>query len=124
MSRGFTLLEIVLSLFLILAIIVMLLSASGTYVSSRGSNLRGIAAKIESRQIETLRKMDFASLPPSGSFGDADLPKLPQGAAGQTLTNYQGSPDIKQVTIQVSWVESGVAKSISTDTLIYKNGLK
>ncbi|MDO8487087.1 MAG: hypothetical protein Q7S45_02245 [Candidatus Curtissbacteria bacterium] len=121
---GFTLLEIVLALFLILAIIVMLLSASGTLVSSRSSNLRSIAAKIGSREIESLRKMDFDSLPPTGSFADADLSKLPQGAATQTLTSYQTSPDIKLVTIQVNWVENSVTKSLSEDTLIYRNGLK
>ena len=122
--RGFTLLEIVLSLFLILAIITMLLSASGTYVSSRGSNLRGIAAKIASRQVESLRKMNFDSLPASGSFSDPDLSKLPQGSGTQTLTVYQSSPDMKQVTIQVNWTENSTAKAVSQDTLIYRNGLK
>ena len=121
---GFTLLEIVLSLFLVLAIIVMLLSASGTFVSSRNSNLRSIAAKIESREIETLRKMNFDSLPASGSFTDSDLSKLPQGSAAQTLSPYQTSPDIKLVTIRVNWIENGATKSITEDTLIYRNGLK
>ncbi len=122
--RGFTLLEIVLALFLVLAIIVMLLSASGTLVSSRSSNLRGIAAKIESREIETLRKMNFDSLPATGSFTDADLSKLPQGTATQTLSSYQSSPDIKLVEVQVNWIENSAAKLLSEDTLIYRNGLK
>lgn len=121
---GFSLLEIVLSLFLILAIILMLLSASGTFASSRSSNLRGVAAKISSRQIETLRKMDFDSLPSSGSFADADLSKLPQSQATQTLATYQSSPDMKLLTITVNWTESTAAKSLSQNTLIYRNGLK
>lgn len=123
-KRAFTLLEIVLSIFLVLAIIMMLLSVSSTYISSRNSNLRSIADKIESSQIETLRKMNFDSLPTSGSFTNPDLTKLPQSTATQTLTNYQNSPDIKQVTIQVNWIENKATKSISTNTLIYRNGLK
>lgn len=122
--NGFSLLEIVLSLFLVLAIILMLLSASGTFISSRSSNLRGIAAKISSRQIETLRKMDFDSLPASGAFADGDLSKLPQSSAAQTLSVYQSSPDIKIITITVNWMENTAAKSLSQDTLIYRNGLK
>ncbi len=121
---GFTLLEILLSLFLIIAIILMLISTSGTYLSSRSSNLRGIAGKIASRQIESLRKMDYDSLPATGAFADSDLSKLPQSTASQTLTSYHSSPDIKLVTVQVSWSESGAAKLFSEDTLIYRNGLK
>lgn len=122
--RGFSLLEIVLSMFLVLAIITMIISASSTYISSRSSGLRTVAARITSRQIETLRKLDYDTLPASGLFSDPDLSRLPQSSATQTLTDYQGSPDIKLVTVQVNWSENSAAKQVLTDTLIFRYGLK
>lgn len=120
---GFTLIEIVLSLLLILAILTVFFVGSSTYTTSRGANLAGIATKIASREIETLRKTDFASLPASGSFADPDIAKLPQGTATRTITDYETNPDIKQVIVQVDWVVAGSAKNIKLDTLIYKYGL-
>lgn len=125
---GFTLIEIVLSLLLILAILTVFFASSSTYTTSRGANLAGIATKIASRQIETLRKTDYASLPscpsPAGCpISDSDLSKLPSGTAKQIVEDYQTSPDIKQVTVRVDWIVSGAAKNIKLDTLIYKYGL-
>ena len=125
---GFTLIEIVLSLLLILAILTVFFAGSGTYTASRGTNLAGIATKIATRQIETLRKVDYASLPscpsPTGcNISDSDLVKLPSGSAKQFIDTYESSTDIKQVTVVVDWVVSGANKNIKLDTLIYKNGL-
>lgn len=123
LKPGFTLIEVVLSLLLILAIVTVFFAGSSTYTTSRGANLAGIATKIASRQVETLRKTEFASLPPSGSFSDPDLAKLPQGGATRTITDYETNPDIKLVTIQVAWVIAGSTKNVKLDTLIYKYGL-
>lgn len=122
-SQGFTLLETVISLFLIIAIITILLTSSSVQLASRGSNLQGTAVKIASRQIETLRNTDFSLLPASGAFTDPDLAKLPQGSAQTTIGDYREDPDIKQVTIQVTWVVGGAPKETKLETLIYKNGL-
>ena len=120
---GFTLIEIVISLFIIIAIITILLTTSSVQLASRGSNLQGVAVKIASRQIETLRKTDFSLLPQSGPFADPDLAKLPQSSAQRTIGDYQSDEDIKVVTIQVTWVVGGAAKETKLETLIYKNGL-
>lgn len=124
-ASGFTLIETVISLFLIIAIITILLTTSSVQFASHGSNLQGVATKIASRQIETLRKTGFGQLPASGTFADPDLAKLPQGSAQQTVTDYGSppDPDIKQVTIQVNWVVGGAPREIRLETLIYKNGL-
>lgn len=120
---GFTLVEILLSVFLILAIVSILFTAASTYVTSRGTNLAGVAAKIASRQIETLRKTAYDSLPASGSFTDPDLAKLPQGQADQTLSDYQSSTDIKQVLVEIFWTENAAQKQVKMETLIYRYGL-
>lgn len=125
---GFTLIEILISLVLIIAIIIVLFASTGTLSASRGSNLQSIATKIASRQIETLRKTAYASLPPCPSpagctITDSDLAKLPSSSAKQFLDTYEGSPDMKLATIQVDWITNGAAKQLKIDTLIYKNGL-
>lgn len=121
-TGGFSLIEIVLSLFVILAIITILLTTSATYNTSRRSNLQGVAGKIATRRIETLRNTTFASVT-TGSFTDDELEKLQSSTATQTVSSYQESADIKLATLVVSWAEGGVSKSITMDTLIYKNGL-
>ncbi len=129
--HGFTLIEIVISLFLILATITILFTTSSTYVSSRGSNLQGVATEIASCEIERLRKLAFNSLPANGTTDvdascNQDLSKLPDpDSAARTLSDYgtPPDPDIKQITIQVNWTVSGASREIKMDTLIYKNGL-
>lgn len=122
-NGGFSLIEIVLSIFIILALVTILFTASATLRTSRNSNLQGLATEIASRQIENLRNTAYASLPANGttSFSDSNLSKLPNSTATQTFSDY--GTDIKQVTLQVSWQESGVNKNIKIDTLIYKNGI-
>lgn len=128
---GFSLIEVVLSMFVILALISILFAASGTYRHSRNSQLQTIATKIASRKIEILRKTDYTAIPDLGtsSFSDSDLAKLPASTANLTVADYPPScsptcsSDIKQITVTVNWTEGGVVKTISEDTIISKNGL-
>ena len=119
---GFSLIEIALSLFVILAIITIVLTTSATYNTSRKSNLQGVAGKIATRQIETLRNTDYDSVS-SGTFNDTELAKLPNPSAAQTVSTYSGDANVKQVLIQIDWQEGGINKSLKMDTLIYRNGL-
>jgi len=121
--RGFSLIEIVLALFLVMALLSILFTSTGTYIHSRNSNLQSIAAKIASREIENLRNTDFGSLPGTSSFSDSDLTKLPSGTTNRTVSNYQSDVDIKQITVIIGWTEKGVAKQLVMDTLISRNGL-
>src|SRR3989338_10491422 len=120
---GFTLIEIVLSLFLILGIIAIFLSAAATYISMRNSSLQAKATKIATREVENLRNTAFASLPASGSFSDSELAQLPSGVATRTIEDYQGSDKIKQATITIDWIEKSAPKKILIETLISENGL-
>jgi Tfp pilus assembly protein PilV len=122
-KTGFSLIEIVLSLFFIIALATILFSASGTLLNSRSGNLETVASKIAAKQVENLRNTDFASLPGSGTFADTNLSQLPQGSATRTITNYQSSPDVKDVSITVAYTENGAPKQVKMETLIYKNGL-
>ena len=86
-----------------------------------------VAARIASCEIERLRKLDFASLPSTGIVDppcNADLSKLPDPkSATRTINDYLLDPDVKQVSIQVTWTESNVGKDVKIETLISKYGL-
>ena len=130
-ALGFTLIETAISLVFILAMIVILLTASGTFRTTRKGNLQGVATKIASRQIESLRNTAYGSLQdcpsPNGCNitvqQEPDLVKLPSSSATKTLDDYEASTKIKLVKIQVNWTESGAAQNIKLETLISENGL-
>lgn len=123
LKTGFTLIEILLSLFLIMALAAMLFSSSATLVQSRSTNLQSQATKIASKDIECLRNTAFNSLPGTCTFLQADLNKLPQANATRTISNYQSSTKIKHVSEVVTWQENNNPRQLKMDTLIYENGL-
>ena len=117
------LIEILLALLFAATLAILLLITSSTLTQTYKSNIQGIAARIATTEIENLRKTAYASLPSSGSFTDPDLAKLTSGTAALTISSYQSSPDIKQATVTINWVQNGAPKQIILDTLIYKNGI-
>jgi len=126
---GFSYVEILLSMFLILALVAILLTTSTTYIHSRRTNLQTIATKMASCEIERLRNLNFtavSSLPPSGSLDASctnDLSKLPAGTTVRLVADFGSNPKIKQITAAVSWTEKGLAQQIKLETLISENGL-
>jgi type II secretory pathway pseudopilin PulG len=121
-KRGFTLIEVLLFLLVVLALVTILLSSAGTLTKTRSVNLQGIAIKIARQDIENLRKTNFNDIA-SGPITNPDLAKLPTSSATRTVTDYLGNLQIKQVAVLISWQESKSPTSIALDTLISKNGL-
>ncbi|KKT45964.1 MAG: hypothetical protein UW37_C0036G0009 [Candidatus Gottesmanbacteria bacterium GW2011_GWA2_44_17] len=124
---GFALIEIVLSTFLILIFVSIVLSASGTFIATRKSNLAYIAAKIASRHLEFLRKStwtEITALPPGTvSISDPDLAKLPTSAATRSIGNYQTSSRIKQVIMKITWKENNANRELKMVSLFTENGM-
>ena len=129
LKEGFSYVEILLSMFLILALIAILLTTSTVYIHSRRTNLQTMATKMASCEIERLRKLNFTSvelLPPSGAFDAScttDLSKLPAGTTTRLVADFGTNPKIQQITTAVSWTEKGLAQQIKLETLISENGL-
>lgn len=121
-KEGFTLVEILLSLFVIMAIVSIILVVSSTYLHSRRSSLQAIATGIASRDIENLRLADFNSVQ-TGNITDSELSLLPSSSAARTVANFETNAKIKQVTVTVGWIEKGLAQEIKLDTLISQNGI-
>src|SRR3990167_3920701 len=125
---GFSYVEILLSMFLILSLVAILLTTSTDYNHSRRTNLQTNATKMASCEIERLRKLNFtsvSSLPPSDTFDAScttDLSKLPAGTTLRLVADFGSNPKIKQITAAVSWTEKGLAQQIKLETLISENG--
>lgn len=135
--RGFSLIEVLLAVFLIVALTTILFSASGTLFTTRRSRLQSQAAKIASKDIEDLRNKPFASLPATTAGAceiqanmSADVwsdlqTKLKSGCLVRAINQYPtGNTTMKSVTVTVKWNnDSGVQQTLNIDTLIYQTGL-
>lgn len=127
LKSGFSLVEVLVFLFLVSVMATTLLASAGNYAKTRGVNSEGIAAKIASCDIEQLRNTNFSSL----SNGTVDVPspcnqdlsKLTQASAQRTITSYQSDPAIKQVIVSVDWTQSAIAQNVKLETLIGEYGL-
>jgi len=137
-APGFSLIEILIALFVIVALVTILFSSSGTLFATRDSKLQTVAAKIASKEVENLRNIAFASLPAQGTeqpctTSDTDLDKLKgnspsgHGECHLDVVNYDDPDDptqIKQVTVKIDWrTDNGANQNLKMDTLIYKDGL-
>lgn len=121
---GFSLIEIMLSLFMILAIVSVVLVIASTYMHSRRTSLQSIATGIVTKYIESQRQTAFASIPiNTAPFTDPELSLLPSGAGQRTVAIFNGNNNIKQMTVWVSWTENNAPRQIKVDTLISANGI-
>lgn len=120
--RGFTLLEVVISLFVVGVAVVL----AGTLVHViplvRHAKNEDIALKIAANEIETVRAAGYGSLPGDGSFSDALLIDLPMATGTIEVEDFNDKT--KQVTARVSWQETSSAASstVELSTLITNIG--
>ena len=122
-KNGFSIIEVAIALLLLLVTITIFGVALSTLPLTKTARNQNIAYHIAAKKIEELRNTSFASLPPGSSFTDPGLANLASSTASYTITDYQGSADIKQATVIVNWDEQGKQRSTSLETLISKGGL-
>lgn len=119
---GFSLIEVVITLFVIGVILVIYQAALNTVFLVRNSHNQEIALRVANNKIEELRAGGYAALPGNGAFTDAQLSGLPGSSAIMTFSDFNSST--KQVDITIQWQETGAdsVKSLSLTTLIAKIG--
>lgn len=122
-SRGFSLVEVVISICIIGAILILLQSVVRTGVLVRTAKNEGVALSIARNELESVRSSGYSALPGSGSFSDSLLSTLPSGAT-TTLTVSAYNAKTKQVTVTVVWRDPGntASTTVSLDTLITQTG--
>ena len=136
MTDGFSLIEILLSLALVGILMTLLFAASRTVFTKRRSDLQATAAKVASKNIETLRNQAFASIasiPLQACPASQDSYTLPNCQLSTTVSYFLISTNTCQaattsntkcVNVYVSWTEQGLAtKYLNMDTLIYNGGI-
>jgi len=125
--RGFTLVEVLTALAILS---VGLLALAGLQVTTVRSNLLSkdltTAVFLAEQKMEEFKNTTFSSLPIVTNQADPNNPLTGSGQPGgtysrfYTIRNYSGSPAMKQVTVSVSWKESGRSHSATLDTVIAK----
>lgn len=122
MNRGFSLIEVVVALFIIGVILVLYQVSSNAVLLSRSAKNQEIALRIANNKMEELRAGGYAALPESSSFSDSQMSSLPGSSATMVITDF--NTDTKQILITVQWQEPGslIPRTISLTTLITKVG--
>jgi len=121
LARGFTLIEVSVSIFVIGVMIVASASLLHGVPASRLSRDQSIALVIAQNEIETLRAAGYAALPASGPFSDSTLASLPSGVGTLTISQYDSKT--KRVDVAVSWTESdSSAHDVTLTTLVTEIG--
>lgn len=121
-SRGFSLIEVLVSIFIIGVMLILLQAVLRSNGLVKMSKNQGIALSIARNEIEILRIGGYDSLPASGSFSSDLLSTIPGAVTELVVDDY--NTKTKQVTVQVSWKDSGATSSstVLLSTLITQVG--
>ncbi len=122
-SRGFSLIEVIVVIFIMAVMLMMLQAAIHSGVLVRISKSQSIALSIARNKLESLRGGGYASLPSSGTFADSLVSALP-AAATTTLTVSTYNAKTKQVSVSIIWRDSGstASSTVSLSTYITETG--
>ena len=123
MKRGFSLIELIVALGLISVAVLLLGVAVSSVPLTKNTRDQNLAYHIAVKKIEELRSISYASLPGSGTFTDPGFAELNSAAGQLTVASYQGSSEIKHITVTVTWTDGGANKNVTLDTLMAENGL-
>lgn len=120
-SRGFTLIEVVISVALVGALIAFFSTATIITQITRTAKYRDIALRIASSEIADLRAGGYDALPSSGSFSDSLLSSLPDATTSIAVSDYNDST--REVAVTVGWQNGNLAtSSITLTTLVTETG--
>lgn len=119
--RGFTLIEVIVALFIISVSVVFTTIAVTMVKGTRNTTFENIALHIAQTKLSELRAGGYAALPVSGAFSNSELSNIPQGVASTTVTDLNAKT--KQVIVGVSWLGTNTETHyVSLYTLITETG--
>lgn len=119
--RGFALIEVIISIFVIGMMVVVSASLLRGVQVSRLTLDKSIALSVVQNKVEALRAAGYAALPEGGPFTDSALVALASSTGTITVTAYGSTT--KRVDVSVSWLEQDATpQSITLTTLIAQIG--
>jgi len=120
-GRGFTLIEVLISIFVLGALVALFTTALMTANITRAARHEDIALKIASYKLEELRALGYANLPASGSFSNSLLSSLASSSASTSISDFNAKT--KKAVVSVGWQEGSLGTHIiSLTTLITQTG--
>lgn len=121
MAAGFTLIEVLITIFVVGVLVALYGVGVMTTSLTREAAHQDLALHAASQQLESLRMGGYAALPASGSFSNSQVTQLPSGAGTTTVSVLNAKT--KQVVVTVSWQEgSRGSRSVSLSTYITETG--
>ena len=122
-QSGFTLIEVVLTIVLIVATLIIYQATTKTVVVNRWNGYKELALRSADNKIQSLRTTPFATLPASGTFSDSLITSIPDGAGAITVTALNATT--KAITVTVSWSDPSNTdtQQVRLDTYISQGGL-
>jgi len=119
--RGFSLIEILVALFVMSMVVVFSSVVNSTIKVTRDSTYENVAFRIADSKLGELRAAGYTSLPVSGPFLADELSTIPEGAASTSVVSVNAK--IKQITTGVSWRGAdGLPRYVSLTTLMTQSG--
>lgn len=116
-SRGFTLIEILVALGIVVAMLFALAALVRLSVLQSTVHREEIALTIAMSTLEELRVGGYAALPPSGALAHPSLALLPGGAGTLSVSEFED--DTAEVEVTVTWEgRDGENRSMTLSTLI------
>ncbi len=100
-QSGFGVIEVVITMFLIGASLLLFQSTANSLVLNKFGRYREVALRIADQKMQIMRTIAFVNLPASGSFADPRLSSIPGGQANLTVTDINNL--LKDVVVTVSW---------------------
>lgn len=124
-ERGFTLLEVVISVLLLTLVFSFFDVMTQTLRFTNRGRFDDIGRSIGIEHLEIYRAMDF-NLLPSGTvaISDPELASLPNGTGSAVFSDY-GSADsgIVQVEVTINWLDKGVPRDVALTSLLTNGGV-
>lgn len=123
-SGGFTLIEVLITIFLLAVVLISLISAFlyGFNILSRIKQV-AVATQIVQEEMEQVRNMDFDSVLLLGTtFTHEDLGQLLEGQGTLALEAGPGD-DIKKLTVSVTWKHRGEVQRKDVVTYVTRDGI-
>ncbi len=122
-QSGFTLVEIVITVFIIGVMLMLYQVAGNATRHNQTSGYKEMALRIAHKEIQNIRTTPFATIPTSGAIINPSLDSLPQSSAYLTRTDIEEG--LVSIQVEVFWINPGetAQQNLSLTTYISQGGL-
>jgi type II secretory pathway pseudopilin PulG len=120
-TDGFTLIEVVITIFFVILMLVFFQVAAGSLRLAIIQQHKEIAMRVVTKKISTVRASGYANATTSSAFSDPLLASLQNASASTTISSYNAN--IRQIIVGVTWTELGsTTRYLSASTLLVDSG--